>query len=58
MGGPTYQLIKGYINDIKGSYVHPKLINYITFWASPKYAVKVGKIMDSINENNMETLST
>jgi cell division protein FtsB len=32
-----------------GSYVDQRLINYIAFWASPKYAVQVGKIMDQIN---------
>ena len=45
-----YELLKGYINEIKGTYVHPKIINYIAYWASPKYQVIVSKIMDSINE--------
>jgi len=51
-GGPIYELKKGYTNEIRGSYVHPNLINYIAFWSSPKYAVYVGKIMDLINEKN------
>jgi hypothetical protein len=44
-----YMLRKGYLKKITGTYIHPKLINYVAIWASPKYAVKVGKIMDSIN---------
>ena len=35
---------------LRGSYVNPKLINYIAIWASPQYAITVGKIMDEINE--------
>ncbi|KAA6381602.1 MAG: hypothetical protein EZS28_022870 [Streblomastix strix] len=31
-------------------WIHPKLINYIAFWAQPKYASTVGEIMDKINE--------
>ncbi|KAA6363566.1 MAG: hypothetical protein EZS28_040906, partial [Streblomastix strix] len=34
----------------RGYYVHPKLINYIAIWSSPKYAYTVTQIMDSINE--------
>jgi hypothetical protein len=45
-----YELRKGYSNAIRGTYVHPKLINYIAIWASPGYAVVVGEIMDKINE--------
>ena len=37
---------------LRGSYVHPKIINFVCFWCSPKYASLDGKIMDSINEQN------
>ena len=50
MGQPIYELKKGMTNDLRGSYVNPKLINYIAIWASPQYAITVGKIMDEINE--------
>ena len=48
-----YQLNKGIPDKLKflrGTYVDPRLINYIAIWASPKYAIKVGKVMDSIND--------
>ena len=50
MDDPMYLLRKGYINELQGTYIDPRLINYIAMWACPKYAVYVGKIMDSINE--------
>lgn len=37
---------------LRGSYVHPKLINFVCFWCSPSYALLVSEIMDSINEQN------
>ena len=43
---------KGVSNEYRGSYVDPRLINYIAMWASPRYAVYVGKIMDLINVRN------
>ena len=46
---PIYELKNGYISDVTGIYVDPRLVNYIAIWASPKYAVYVGKIMDTIN---------
>ena len=49
-GEQIYELKKGYINEIRGTYVDPRLINYIAIWASPKYAITVGKIMDNINK--------
>ena len=42
--------MKSYSNELRGYYIHPKLINYVSFWASPKYAVYVSKIMDLLNE--------
>ena len=50
----SFKLNKGIpdsLKKIRGLYVHPKLINYIAIWCSPKYAITVGKIMDSINES-------
>ncbi|KAA6363961.1 MAG: hypothetical protein EZS28_040510, partial [Streblomastix strix] len=57
-GSLMYLIDKGYANDLKGYYVHPILINYIAIWISPKYAVTVRKIMDSINENSQQTHTT
>ena len=42
--------MKSYSNNFRGYYIHPKLVNYVMFWASPKYAVYVSKIMDMLNE--------
>jgi hypothetical protein len=42
--------------DAKGSFVESKLINCILFWASAKFAVKVIKVMNSINNNDTEQL--
>ena len=49
-GEPVYQLLKGVNNEIKGSYVDPRIVNFLAFWASPKYAIHVSKIMDEINK--------
>ena len=43
--------------QLKGSYVHPKIINFICFWCSPTYALLVGEIMDSINEQNITVMN-
>ena len=51
--GFIYVLHKGIpdrLRVLRGTYVHPKMINYIAMWASPKYCIAVGKIMDSIND--------
>lgn len=58
MGDLTYILRKGYINDLQGTYVDPRLINYIAIWASPQYAIIVGEIMDKINEYSQATNQT
>ena len=42
--------MQSYSNKCRGIYIHPKLINYVAIWASPKYAVYVSKIMDLLNE--------
>ncbi|KAA6381537.1 MAG: hypothetical protein EZS28_022934 [Streblomastix strix] len=44
-----------YSVEHRGYYVHPKLINYIAIWASPKYASTVSEIMDAINERILAT---
>ena len=54
-----YDLNKGLCvknNELRGTYVDPRLINYIAIWASPTYALKVGKIMDSINNKVHDVL--
>ena len=56
MGDPLYLLKKGFAK-VQGTYVDPRLINYICFWASPAYAIYVGKIMDSINDKVHEVLN-
>ena len=45
-----------YEPQFRGIYVHPGLINYIAMWASPRYAVYVGKVMDAINNKVHEKL--
>ena len=44
-------------NNLRGSYVHPKIINFVCFWCSPTYALLVGEIMDSINEQNTTVMN-
>ena len=44
-------------NNLRGSYVHPKILNFVCFWCSPSYALLVGEIMDSINEQNNTVLN-
>ncbi len=58
MGEPIYVLKKGYTNEIRGTYVDPRIVNYIAIWASPTYAIYVGKIMDSINDKVHEVLTS
>ncbi|KAA6367806.1 MAG: hypothetical protein EZS28_036667 [Streblomastix strix] len=35
-------------SDLRGHYVHPKLVNYIAIWASPKYASDVVRFFDNL----------
>jgi hypothetical protein len=46
----VYELRKNYSKDVKGQYINPRLVNYVAVWASPRYAVNVSKIMDTIND--------
>ncbi|KAA6355076.1 MAG: hypothetical protein EZS28_049397, partial [Streblomastix strix] len=48
-----YEENNTYPKNLRGYYVHPKLVNYIAIWASPQYASDVGEIMDSINKNSL-----
>lgn len=43
-------------NELRGTYVDPRLINYIAIWASPQYAISVGKIMDEVNNKVHQVL--
>lgn len=55
----SYQINKGIpdkLKFIRGTYVDPRLVNYIAIWASPQYAIYVGKIMDNINNKVHEVL--
>lgn len=58
MGDLTYLLRKGYINELQGTYVDPRLVNYIAIWASPQYAIVVGEIMNTINDYTQATGQT
>ncbi|KAK8840447.1 hypothetical protein M9Y10_030652 [Tritrichomonas musculus] len=54
-----YQINKGIpdkLKQLRGTYVDPRLINYIAIWCSPVYAIYVGKIMDSVNDKVHEIL--
>ena len=53
----NYNLKKEVKNNLRGSYVHPKIINFVCFWCSPTYALLVGEIMDSINEQNTTVMN-
>lgn len=50
-----YELNSGFSKEIAGTYVHPKLINAIAMWASPKYHLRVSLIMDTINKRTQLT---
>lgn len=52
-----YNLLNGIFKYLRGSYVHPKIINFVCFWCSPSYALLVGEIMDSINEQNTTVMN-
>ncbi|AQN67947.1 putative kilA-n domain protein [Saudi moumouvirus] len=55
---PIITITGGKITKIRGTYVHPELIIHIASWCSPKYALKVSKIvieyhsMEMIEERN------
>jgi hypothetical protein len=43
--------------EIKGTYVHLKLVYHVTEWKDFKYVIKVRMIMDVINDKNFEILN-
>lgn len=48
-GYPVCELLvtpKGLPNKLRGTYAHPDLVPHIASWASPKFAVKVSKIVN------------
>jgi hypothetical protein len=48
-GGNPYQLLVNVVmgpNDIRETYAHPDLIPHIASWASPKFAVRVSRIIN------------
>ena len=42
-----------YNNHISGTYVHPKLLNFILIQVNPEYAWYVSEIMEQLNNNNI-----
>lgn len=52
-----YNLLNDYSKHLRGSYVHPKIINFVCMWCSPSYALLVSEIMDSINEQNTTVMN-
>ena len=45
-------------NDVKGIYIHPKLVNYLCIHVNLDYAILVGEIMDLYNQKILENNST
>lgn len=45
---------EGFSPEVKGIYVHPKLITFIAFWASPVYALYVIDLMDALHKNDID----
>jgi hypothetical protein len=48
----VYELKKHYCKFSIGSYVDPRLIDFVAIWANPKYAVNVGRLLFERNENS------
>jgi hypothetical protein len=44
-----YELREGFLKHLLGTYVHPKLVNAISMWASVKNLLTGSEIMDNIN---------
>ncbi len=54
--GDLFTIISGgQIIELRGTYIHPLLISHIASWASPKFAVKVSRI---INEQSIRVKDT
>ena len=39
-----------YSKEVRGTYIHPKLVNFLCFHVNNSYAIKVSEIMDLMNE--------
>lgn len=52
-----YNLLNDFSKHLRGSYIHPKLINFVCMWCSPTYTLLVSEIMDSINEQNTTVMN-
>lgn len=52
-----YNLLNDFSKHLRGSYIHPKLINFVCMWCSPSYTLLVSEIMDSINEQNTTVMN-
>ena len=48
--GILFEFNEGFSNKVRGTYVHPLLVDYICTWISPKYRIKVATIMNTINK--------
>ena len=56
----TNILTGGQNSDLRGTYVHPKLITHIASWVSPAFAWKVSEIVNNflIKEKEDEIMKT
>lgn len=44
-------------NEFKGTYIHQDLINYVLMWADKKYAIKIGRILKELNNDNINKVN-
>ena len=44
-------------NHINGTYIHEDLLNYVLIWADKKYAIKIGRILKELNNNNLDQVN-
>ena len=44
--------------EVRGTYIHPKLVNYLCIHVNLDYAIKVSEIMDLYNQKILENNST
>ena len=47
-----------FINEVRGTYIHPKLVNWLCMHINYEYAILVGEIMDLYNQKILENNST
>ncbi|KAK8881265.1 hypothetical protein M9Y10_003999 [Tritrichomonas musculus] len=56
---PDHKLVenrKNLPNNLKGYYVHRLLVNAVAMWASPRYSIRIFKILDEIAKNERKEL--